>query len=462
MKLLFLFIRITTINDRKKGGIIIRRLILKTVLISLSVFAVAFMFLLPQQGNANRPVVYHVPLEDTIEKGLAAFLKRAINEAAEDGAEAIIFEIDTPGGVVEAAGDIGKLINSSPVQTIAFINNEALSAGAFISLYMDKIYMVPSATMGSAAIITQDGNAADMKAQSAWHKAMEAAAEQGGRDPIYALAMADERVDLPELGAPKGSLLTLSASQALEVGYSDGTVSSFSELLKELGYENAEIRTMEETFAEKLARFITNPIVVPILLTIGSLGLVLELYSPGFGVPGFMGISSLLLFFYGHLVAGFAGYETLILFIVGVILIVLELFLPGGIAGTIGGVAIIASLFLAADNIIHMGISILIAISISILVSILMVKVFGRKVKIFRKIILTDSTTTEKGYVSNKNRTELLGLEGIALTPLRPAGTVVIDDERIDVVSEGAFIEKDKRVRIVKVEGARIVVREIS
>ncbi len=109
-----------------------------------------------------------------------------------------------------------------------------------------------------------------------------------------------------------------------------------------------------------------------------------------------------------------------------------------------------------------MGISILIAISVSILASILMIKVFGKKMKIFKKLILTDSTKTEQGYVSNKNRLELIGLEGYALTALRPSGTIVIEDERIDAVSEGAFILKDARVRVVKAEGSRIVVREIQ
>src|SRR5690606_23500947 len=107
--------------------------------------------------------------------------------------------------------------------------------------------------------------------RSAWHSMMKAAAENGGRDPIYAVAMADDNIDLPELDAPKGKLLTLTSSQAVEIGYAEGIVSSFSELLQELGLQNAEVRTVEETFAEKLARFITNPIVIPILLTIGSL-----------------------------------------------------------------------------------------------------------------------------------------------------------------------------------------------
>lgn len=421
---------------------------------------IVFLFF-PLNGHANKQTVYIVPVSDTVEKGLAAFLERAVKTAEEEGGEAIIFEINTPGGAVDAAGEIGRILSNADIRTISYVNKNALSAGAYIALNTDEIYMAPGSSMGAAAVIDQEGNAADEKAQSYWLSAMKGAAEESGRDPEIALAMADKEIDLPEYGAPKGKLLTLTSAQAEKVGYSEGTAASLDELLSLLGYEDANVVEIKESIAEKIARFVTHPVIIPILLTIGSLGLVLELYSPGFGLPGAMGISALLLFFYGHLVAGFAGYEALLLFVVGIGLLVLEIFLPGGIAGIIGAAAIVGSFFLASENIVHMGISVLIAIGISVIVSILMVKVFGRKMKIFRKIVLTDATKTEEGYVSNENRTELLGLEGYTLTPLRPSGTVLIGDERIDVVSEGSFIQKDRRVRVVKTEGARIVVREV-
>ncbi|MCM3663956.1 nodulation protein NfeD [Mesobacillus subterraneus] len=415
----------------------------------------------PYTADAKEKIVYVVPIEETVEKGLLAFLERAVEEAEEANAEAIIFDVNTPGGAVDAADGIGKLFTGTELKTIAFVNKKALSAGAYISLNTDEIYMVPGSTMGSAAIIDQQGNTAGKKAESYWFAAMKSAAVESGRDPVYAQAMADESIDLPELGAGKGKLLTLTAEQALEVGYSEGTVKNLDALLEKLGYENAEIRNVDESFAEKLARFLTHPVVIPILMTIGSLGLVLELYSPGFGLPGLAGLTSLLLFFYGHLVAGLAGFETLILFALGIGLILLEFFVPGGIAGAIGFLAIIASFFIASDNVVHMGISLLIALTASVLLSILMIRVFGKRMKLFKRIILTDSTSTEKGYVSNKNRLELIGVEGITLTPLRPSGTILIEDERIDVVSEGGFIPKDRKVRIIKTEGSRIVVREV-
>ncbi|WP_282154787.1 NfeD family protein [Cytobacillus gottheilii] len=439
---------------------------MRSVFKHIAVISFLFAFILmliPVNGtSANNDIVYTVPVEETVEKGLYAFLSRAVHTAEEEGADAIIFELNTPGGAVDAAGEIGKLLTSTDIKTISFVNKQALSAGAYIALNTDEIYMVPGSTMGSAAIIDQSGNTAGKKAESYWFSAMESAAQQSNRDPIVARAMADESIEIPELGLGNDELLTLTPDQAFEVNYSEATVANMDELVQQLGFENAEIRSMEESFSEKLARFLTNPVIIPILLSIGSIGLVVELYSPGFGVPGFMGLSALLLFFYGHLVAGLAGYETLILFVIGIGLLIAEFFLPGGLAGLLGAGAIIASLFMASGNVVHMGISILIAISAAILVSILLVKVFGKKMKFFRKMILTDSTNTEKGYVSNTNRTELIGTEGYALTALRPAGTVVISNERIDVVSEGGFIQKDAKVRVVKAEGSRIVVRELT
>jgi len=215
------------------------------------------------------------------------------------------------------------------------------------------------------------------------------------------------------------------------------------------------------TFLDRMALFITHPIVITILLSIGFLGFVVELFTPRIGLPGIVGALAFLLFFYGHLVTGLAGVSTVLLFVVGIVLMLLELVLPGGIIGIFGFGAFLASFFLAGENFIHMGISLLIAFSISILAIAVMIKVYDKKMKFFKKLILNDSTSTELGYVSNQNRSELIGLIGECLTDLRPSGTVVVQEERIDVVSEGAFISKGSQVKIIKTEGSRIVVREL-
>lgn len=415
----------------------------------------------PVQAKTEKSV-YFVPVEKTVEQGLGAFIDRSIKEAEKIGASNIVFEMNTPGGAVDAALDIAQSLRNTDIPTTAFINKSALSAGAYLALNADKIVMVPHSTMGSAAIIDQTGNTAGKKAESMWFAEMKASAELNNRDPLYALAMADGSIDLPQYGAGKGHLLTLTAEQALEVGYTDKIVSTRGELLDYLGLSGATILQMEESFADKLARFITHPVVVPILLSIGSLGLVIELYSPGFGIPGIMGLSSLLLFFYGHMIAGLAGMESIILVIIGIVLIVLEFFVPGGIMGLIGVLSIITSLLLAAGNISHMIFSILIALLVTIIASVLLFKRFGYEKGIFRRIILFDSTSSEKGYVSNQNRSDLIGLEGTTVTPLRPSGTAVFNDERIDVVTEGGFISSNKKVKIIKTEGPRIVVRETN
>nr|WP_226673669.1 nodulation protein NfeD [Rossellomorea aquimaris] len=420
-------------------------------------------FLQPLVGSAkDADRVYVIPIQKEVERGLHAFLERAIKDAEDHDAELIIFDIDTPGGLVDAAGDIGQLMDGIDTKTIAFVNNHALSAGAFISLHADEIYMVPNGQMGAAAVIDQAGNAADKKAQSYWLSAMKSAAESNGRDPQYALAMADESIVIEELGIEKGELLTLGSKEAKEIGYSEGTVKDLDELYETIGVEKSSVKQVEETFAEKLARFITNPVVVPILLSLASIGLIVELYSPGFGIAGSIGLISLVLFFYGHLVAGLAGYETIILFVIGIILIVAEFFLPGGIAGGLGIGAILGSIMLAGGDMMQMGISVLIALLIAAATVIIFVKVFGKKMKFFNKIILNDSTSTESGYVSNANRLDLIGKEGVTKTPLRPSGTVIVEEERIDAVTEGGFIKAGEKVKIVKVEGSRIVVRDIS
>ncbi|MFK2824411.1 nodulation protein NfeD [Bacillus sp. B190/17] len=416
----------------------------------------------PFLSKAEERPVYIVPVHHEVEKGLYAFMKRAFQEAEENEAQLIVLDIHTPGGAVDAAGEIGKLLDETDTRTVAFINDRALSAGAFISLHTDAIYMVPNAQIGAAAIIDQQGNMADKKAQSYWRSAMKSAAETSGLDPKYAIAMADPDVDLPEYNAGRGELLTFSSKEALETGYSKATVNRLEEVLQYEKAKGAPVVKVKESWAEKVARFVTHPIVVPILLSLASLGLILELYSPGFGLPGSVGLASLLLFFYGHLVAGLAGYESVLLFIVGVLLIAAELFLPGGIAGILGLSAVTGSILLAGDNVKWMGISLIIAMAVSIAAMIIMVKVLGKKMKFFRKIILTDSTNTESGYVSNVSRSELLEKIGITKTPFRPAGTVIIDGERVDAVSEGGFIGTGKKVKVVKVEGARIVVRELE
>ncbi|WP_425542382.1 NfeD family protein [Lentibacillus halophilus] len=410
--------------------------------------------------SGNGDLVYIIPIEKEVEMGLKSFLQRTTSEAEENGADHIIFEIDTPGGAVAAAEQIGELMQGLKTETTAYIVNRALSAGSYIALNADQIYMRPNATMGASGVINQDGTAANKKAQSAWLSAMKSAAQSKGRNPRYAAAMADPSIKLPKYDAGKGKFLTLGPRNAKEVGYSLGTVENRKSLLKKLGLSDAERVEKSLTVSEHIARFITNPVVVPILLSIASLGLITELFSPGFGIPGGIGIAALVLFFYGHAIAGLAGMEEIVLLIIGIGLIVAEFFLPGGIAGLLGSGAIVWSLLLSGQDLSYMVMSISIAFIITFIAAMIMIKKMGMRKGFFRYLILEDQTSSEKGYVSSESRRDLIGLEGKTITPLRPAGTAVFQDERLDVVTEGGYIGKDKRVNVIRVEGVRVVVRE--
>src|SRR5690625_1772318 len=365
---------------------------MKLLFLLLSIIICLSYVLTPSSINAENEgenkLVYIVPIENEVERGLEAFLVRSTNEAIDAGANHIIFEIDTPGGRVDSASQIGKLLQSIDIPTSAFIVNEALSAGSYIALNLDTIYMKPNATMGASGVITADGTAADEKAQSAWIAAMKSAAESSGRDPLYAIAMADASVDLPELNAPEGKFLTLTPNDAVQVGYAEGIMNNRVELLHELELANATIVEPKTTVAEEIARFVTSPIVIPILLSIASIGLIVELYTPGFGVPGSMGLIALLLFFYGHIIAGLAGLEAITLFIIGVILLILELFVPGGILGIIGACTIVISLFVAGYDLTHMAISILIAFSVAVVTFYILFCTSGEERGLFSRIVL--------------------------------------------------------------------------
>ncbi|WP_246206747.1 NfeD family protein [Virgibacillus ihumii] len=413
------------------------------------------------QANDGDKLVYVIPVKDEVERGLESFIQRTTEEAVKDGADHIIFEIDTPGGRVDAAGNIAEILQNLDIPTTSFIVNRALSAGSYIALNTDTIYMEPQATMGASGVINQDGTAAGKKAQSAWIAAMKTAAESTGKDPLYAVAMADPSIDLPEYGAGEGKYLTLGAKSAKEVGYSAGTVQDRSELLTELNLSNATVIEKKPTLSEKIARFITSPVVVPILLSLASLGLIIEVFSPGFGIPGMVGLLSLVLFFYGHVVAGLAGMEAIVLLIIGLVLIVAEFFVPGGIVGLLGIGAVVASLIMSGQDLGHMAMSIGIAFTVALIAIVILFRNVGLEKGIFRHIILKDSTMTEQGYVTSANRLELIGLQGRTATPLRPSGTAVFDDERIDVVTEGSFIAQNRPVKVLKVEGVRVVVREL-
>lgn len=438
----------------------------RVILLLITAFIFAIMPLGVAQSNGE--VVYVVPIEGTIEKGLTEILKNAFSEAEQAGANLIVLEIDTPGGFVDAAQNIERLIQQQEIPVTAYVTGGALSAGALIAFSADELYMAPGTTIGAAEprIGTEK---ADEKTVSAWSARLAAqaarAAEQNGRDPDMAAELARAMVE-SDLVIPgiteSGKLLTLTDKQAYEYGLSEGTAESLAALLSQKGITNYLVEKYEASLAERIARWATSPLVMPVLLTIGIAGLVIEIFTMGFGVPGMIGVAALALYFGGSIITGLSGWEAVLIFLLGLILLAVEvLILPGfGVAGVIGIASLVISVVLAAPSLDQAVVSLVIALIGTIVLLLLSIKFLPTR-RVWQKLVLGVKQKTDSGYVAPEtNLTRLLGAEGVSITILRPAGTAEINGERVDVVAEGSFIPNNTPIKVVKVEGTRVVVRE--
>ncbi|HXF95131.1 MAG TPA: NfeD family protein [Gemmatimonadales bacterium] len=415
-------------------------------------------------GAAQRPVVYRIPVTGTIELGIAPFIKRSLREAEQAGARAAILEVNTLGGRVDAALQIVDAISAAGVPVYAFVHPRAISAGALISVATDSVFMVPDALMGASTVVEGEGQVASEKAQSAMRAQYRAIAERRGLDPRVGEAMVDPDIEIPGV-VEKGKLLTLTTDEAVKVGYAI-EVESFEALLRTLGLADAEVRVTEVNWAEALVRFLTHPVVAAVLLPLGVLGLMMELKTPGFGFAGGFGLLALALFFGSHIIVGLAGWEDVILMIVGLALLGLEIFvIPGfGVAGILGLVCIGIAIFLALLGDLKTWHDVVRAtgtfVSSALIFAAALYLIVRQLPKSERHlgILLKAATTRDAGYIAGEARGDLVGAVGTALVDLRPAGTARFGDQRLDVVSEGGFVPRGKRVRVVRAEAYRLVV----
>lgn len=410
-------------------------------------------------------LVYVVEVHQTIESGLQQFLSRAFQDAQQANARYIVMDINTFGGRVDTAEGIGELIRGSDIPTIAYIRGKAASAGSYIALSADKIVMAPGSSIGAAAVVDAAGREVDNpKIISHWAGEMRAAAEMNGRNPDIAEGMVDKNavVAMPQLGktSGKGEIISLTAEEALKVGYADHLAAGLDGVLDYVGAKGDTVIEFTPTAAEKLAQILTSQTVSTLLLLIGIAGLSIELFVPGFGIPGILGLAGFGLYFFGHYIAGFAGIEDIVLFFVGVILMIVEIFVPGfGIIGLTGIACLIGSVVMASFNTEQALVSLGIALLAAIVVVVVVARIFKHR-GVWNRFILRDEQKNELGYTSAPSRGELVGKRGQALTPLRPAGTVLIAGMRVDAVTEGEFIGKDAPIVVGKVEGMRVVVRQ--
>ena len=442
------------------------------------VFVLSLTYIATLVGSlsyAKKPIVYVAPIEGVIDLGLAPFVQRALKEAASAEARAVILDINTFGGRVDAAVLIRDALIESPVLTVAFVNKRAISAGALISLASEKLVMADGGTIGAATPVQiglpgAPAQPVEEKTVSYMRKEFRATAESRNRPPLIAEAMVDANVEIPGL-IKKDKLLTLTTKEALDTNVADVQANSLDALLLSLNLPNAEIRHLSETWAESLVRFLTHPVVSSLLMTLGIMGIIVEIRVPGFGLPGVMGLVSLGLFFWGHTLVRLAGWEEFLLVSLGLILVTMEIFfIPGfGIAGIFGILALMGGLGL---SLIGSGatwdswLSALGQVSLSILIAILaalfLLRYFQR-LPFGKRLLLKTSLLSKEGYASSpEGDKQWLGKRGTAATDLHPSGLAHLNGDRVDVVSDGDFINAGQAVEVVRVDGNRIVVRILT
>lgn len=453
----------------------------------------------PGSASASAPptadVVYVIPIRETIESALLYVVRRGVAEAESANAKAIVFVMDTPGGTLDAAGGIVHVLQSVKIPTYTLVQKDAFSAGAIIALATDHIYMTPGSVIGDAMPIMMSplgGGPQAMpedlqeKMVSAVSALIRSAAQESGHDPRLAEKMVRREIEYrigDEVISPTNQLLTLTNIEAeRKVGddqhalLSEGTVKDLDEMLSRIGLAHAERRELEVTWAEQVARFLKSPLVSMLLLAGGMLGIYIEIKTPGFGLPGILGAFCLGLFFWGHHIAGLAGTEELLLFLVGLTLIIMEIFVfPGfGVLGVCGGILVIASIlaamvqrmpggpFVPSLPELHAPLMQLSGAVILAAVSALALGRFLPKTPLYGWLVLHQANVRSAGYAAAATEDALLGQVATTVSQLRPAGTVQLGDRRIDVVTRGDFVDKGKPVRIIDVQGSRVVVEAAS
>ncbi|PAB58932.1 NfeD family protein [Anaeromicrobium sediminis] len=431
-------------------------------IVKLLIVLLVFSLLTSMSYGNEAGTVYVIPIKGEINKAVTTYIKANIERAEKDeDAIAIIFEIDTLGGFIQEAVKIKDYILESNLQTIAFVNKKAESAGVLLTISCDKIVMAKGATIGSAETIPHTE-----KNLSYWKGELRAVAEMKKRDPKLIEAMADKRNEIidessGEYIVKKGELLNLTSQEAQDVKLIDGIGSTYKEALNIANINYNHVEVIGENLSLKIAQIVSNPYVATFLIVIGFLGIIIEIMTPGFGIGGLVGIIGFFTFFFGKNLSGDSSMIIIGVFVLGIILFAIEVGIPGfGIFGISGIILIITSIILSFNSIVVGVYALLVSLILCIVVGIFLFK-YGPKSKYLNHIILDEK-------LSIKNQEEYLEHEllinevGIAITTLRPAGTANIKGNRHDVITEGNFIKAGEQIKVIKVIGKKIIVKKVE
>ncbi len=439
----------------------------------------------------SKKLIYKLDVKEDIGPAIWRKTQKAFEEAEELNADLILLHMNTYGGLVVSADSIRTKILNSPIPVIAYIDNNAASAGALISIACDSIYMRPGANIGAATVVSGEGAQMPDKYQSYMRSTMRSTAESHGKDttwvngkevvkwrrsPLIAEAMVDDRVYIEGI-IDTGKVLTFTTIEAMEHGYCEGAADNIAEVLTLIGVEDYELQTYTPTIAQKIIGFLVNPALQSILLMIIIGGIWFELQSPGVGFPILAAIVAAFLYFSPLLIEGFAEYWEIGLFVIGVLLILLEVFvIPGfGVAGISGIILSLVGLTLSlignldfdfhpVESFGYIGAALL-QVLLSIVLSFIFLLFFGAsfvKTGMFRRIALDKTIASEEGFVAtNLSLKEYVGKEAVVVGDLRPSGSIEVEGRFLDAISVAGFIEEGRSVKIVKFEMGQLYVEAL-
>lgn len=417
--------------------------------------------------------VYLFSIDEEIAPPASLRVEKAIEDALEIKADIIVVHINTFGGTLDDADKIRTAFQQCTIPVWAYIDNNAASAGALISIACDSIFMHSGSSIGAATVVDQTGAVQPDKYQSYMRSLMRSTAEAQGRRPDIAEAMVDPDIHVEGV-SDSGKVLTFTTQEAIRYGFCEAEVESVAALLQHAGVEQYTIHEQRYSFIDKLIGFLVTPVVSGILIMLIIGGIYFELQQPGIGFPLILALSAAALYFAPLYLEGLASYWEILIFIVGIVLIVLELFvIPGfGVAGVCGIICLVVGLVfsmvgnvgfdfshipggLIANRLMITLVSIVVALPLSIWL--------GKKLfesTLFGGLALNTEESTSEGFtVASSQELQLVGTKGIASTILRPAGKVTIDGRHYDAVAQIGYIDKGASVVVVDyVNGSLVVV----